>query len=173
LLEMRVAREIEARFSKPEILELYLNHIYFGGGAYGIEAAAQQYFGKAAKSLSLEQAALLAALPRAPSYYDPRRRPDQARERRDLVLALMAEQGRIGEDDAEEARGRPLRVAEARQARGSRVVAPYYVQVVRELLEEELGAELYARPLRITTAIDIEAQRAAEEELERQIRRVE
>lgn len=173
LLEIRVAREIEERFTKPEILELYLNHIYFGGGAYGIDAAAQQYFGKDAKSLSLEQAALLAALPRAPSYYDPRRRPDEARARRDLVLSLMAEQGRIDAEEAEKASGRPLRLAEARQAKGARVVAPYYVQVVRELLEAELGEELYRKPLRITTAIDLDAQRAAEEELERQIRRVE
>ena len=173
LLEIRVARAIERRFTKEEILELYLNHIYFGGGAYGIEAAAQQYFGKSAKSLSLEQAALLAALPRAPSYYDPRRRPDEARARRDLVLSLMAEQGRIDAEEAEEAKGRPLRLAEARPARHRGLVAPYYVQVVRSLLEEKLGVGLYRKPLRITTAIDLEAQRAAEEELERQIRRVE
>jgi len=173
LLEIRVAREIEARFTKQEILELYLNHIYFGGGAYGIEAAAQQYFGKDAKSLSLEQAALLAALPRAPSYYDPRRRPEEARARRDLVLSLMAEQGRIDAEEAEKAKARPLRLAEARLAKSARVVAPYYVQVVRGLLEAELGEELYRKPLRITTAIDLEAQRAVEEELERQIRRVE
>ncbi|HEX7090015.1 MAG TPA: PBP1A family penicillin-binding protein [Longimicrobiales bacterium] len=173
LLEMRVAREIEERFTKDEILELYLNHIYFGNGAYGIESAARQYFGRSAKSLSLEQAALLAALPRAPSYYDPRRRPEEARARRDLVLSLMVEQGRIDAEEAEKARGRPLRLAAARETKGVRLVAPYYVQVVRELLEEELGAELYRRPLRITTAIDLEAQRAAEEELERQIRRVE
>ena len=173
LLEIRVAREIEERFTKDEILELYLNHIYFGNGAYGIESAARQYFGKSAKSLSLEQAALLAALPRAPSYYDPRRRPEEARARRDLVLSLMAEQGRISVEEAEKAKGRSLRLAEAREAKGVRPVAPYYVQVVRELLEERLGAEIYRRPLRITTAIDLKAQRAAEEELERQIRRVE
>ena len=173
LLEIRVAREIEDRFTKQEILELYLNHIYFGGGAYGIEAAAQQYFGKDAKSLSLEQAALLAALPRAPSYYDPRRKPEEARARRDLVLSLMAKQGRIDKADAEKARARPLRLADAGKARSKRAVAPYYVQVVRELLEAELGEELYRKPLRITTAIDLEAQRAAAEELERQIRRVE
>ncbi|MBI4521558.1 MAG: transglycosylase domain-containing protein, partial [Gemmatimonadetes bacterium] len=75
LLEVRVAREIEDRFSKREILELYLNHLYFGAGVYGIEAASRLYFGRGAHELTLEQAGLLAALPRAPAYYDPRRHP--------------------------------------------------------------------------------------------------
>jgi membrane peptidoglycan carboxypeptidase len=84
LLEIRVAQEIEDNFTKDEILELYLNHIYFGNGAHGIEAAARQYFGIPARQLDLAQAALLAALPKAPSHYDPRRNPERARERRNL-----------------------------------------------------------------------------------------
>ena len=95
LIEVRVAQEIERRYSKQEILELYLNNIYFGNRARGIEAAARQYFGRPAKELSLEQAALLAALPKAPSHYDPRRHPEKALERRNLVLDLMRDQGRV------------------------------------------------------------------------------
>ena len=95
LLEVRVAHEIEGEFSKDEILEMYLNHIYFGNGARGIEAAARHYFGKPAARLALHEAALLAALPKAPTHYDPRRHPKEARERRDLVLTLMEEQGSV------------------------------------------------------------------------------
>ena len=92
---MRVAYEIEDRFDKDEILELYLSHIYFGNGARGVEAAARHYFGTSASRLTLSQAALLAGLIRGPSRYDPRRFPDRARERRDLVLTLMEQQGRV------------------------------------------------------------------------------
>src|SRR5690606_14306420 len=88
LQEARVARMIERRFEKHEILEMYLNHIYFGGGAYGIEAAAQLYFDKAASDLTLAETATLAALPKAPAHYDPRRRPERSLERRNLVLTI-------------------------------------------------------------------------------------
>lgn len=173
LLEVRVARDIERRFSKDEILELYLNHIYFGGGAWGIEAAARHYFGRSATDLTLEQAALLAALPKAPASYDPRRHEDRARSRRDLVLGLMAEQGMIAEDVATEARTSSIRLASARNRRDDTPKAIHFVQVVRELLEDELGEDLYSRPLRIYTTLDMRAQVAAQEELETQLRRVE
>src|SRR5919108_3677002 len=105
VLEVRVAYDIERRYSKNEILELYLNHIYFGDGAYGIEAASRNYFGKSAKSLALSEAAVLAALPKSPTLYNPRRYRQRARERRDLVLQLMAEQGRIDAAEANAAAG--------------------------------------------------------------------
>src|SRR6266849_9362385 len=89
LAEMIVARRIERAFDKQQILTLYLNQIYLGNGYYGVEAAAQGYFGRAAKDLSVAQAALLAALPKAPSSYDPRRFPDAAVKRRNLVLGQM------------------------------------------------------------------------------------
>ncbi len=174
LLEVRVAREIERRFSKQEILELYLNHIYFGAGAYGIEAASRQFFDRPASKLTLEQAAMLAALPKAPSHYDPRHDADAARSRRNLVLSLMADQGRITAEEADAARAKPLRVASARDRR--RTPSPraaYYVQHIRDLLEDKLGEDLYSRPLRIHTTLDLRVQEVAEEELEKQIRRVE
>lgn len=174
LLEVRVAREIEDRFSKEEILELYLNHIYFGNRASGIEAAARQYFGIPAERLTLPQAALLAALPKAPSHYDPRRHPEKARERRNLVLSLMEEQGRIPARMAHAARRAPLGIAPApRQKRVEAGLAPYFVEQVRHALEERFGADLYTRPLRVVTTLDSAAQRAAEEELRRQLKEVE
>ncbi|HYX23888.1 MAG TPA: PBP1A family penicillin-binding protein, partial [Thermoanaerobaculia bacterium] len=174
LLEIRVAQEIEGRYSKEEILELYLNHIYFGNRARGIEAAARQYFGVPAKELSLPQAALLAALPKAPSHYDPRRHPDKALERRNLVLALMEEQGRIPRRMAEQAKTAPLGIVPPpRQAQVESGLAPWFVEQVRHEMEERFGSNLYTRPLRIVTTLDSAAQRAAEEELRGQLKRVE
>ncbi|HET9210009.1 MAG TPA: PBP1A family penicillin-binding protein [Thermoanaerobaculia bacterium] len=174
LLEIRVAQEIEHRYSKEEILELYLNNIYFGNRARGIEAAARQYFGRPAKDLTLAQAALLAALPKAPSHYDPRRHPDEALARRNLVLALMRDQGRIPKYLAEKAQREPLGIVEApRQERTEAGLAPWFVEQVRRELEDRFGPNLYTRPLRIVTTLDSAAQRAAEEELRRQLKGVE
>lgn len=174
LLEVRMAAELEARFTKAEILELYLNHIYFGGGAYGVRAAARFWFDKDATELTLAETALLAALPKAPSNYDPRRDPDAARARRDLVLRLMASQGRAHPDSIEVALNTDLGVVEdPRQDRDGDVVAPYFVQHVRRMLEERFGEDLYAQPLRIHTSLDRTAQAAAEKELEAQLKRVE
>jgi 1A family penicillin-binding protein len=174
LLEIRVAQEIESRYSKEEILELYLNNIYFGNRARGIEAAARQYFGVSAKELTLPQAALLAALPKAPSHYDPIRHPDEALARRNLVLTLMQGQGRIPRYLAEKAKLEPLRlVAAPRQEKVESGLAPYFVEQVRHELEERFGSNLYTRPLRIVTTLDSAAQRAAEEELRRQLKQIE
>jgi 1A family penicillin-binding protein len=173
LLEMRVARAIERHYTKSEILELYVNHIYFGNGAWGIESAAWHYFGKVAARLTLEEAALLAAIPKAPAHYDPRSRPERARARRDLVLQLMTRQGRITVAEAERARARPVRTRRSRDAGASaRAEAPWFAQYVRAQLEARLGDRLFVRPLRVHTTIDRAAQAALEEELERQIRRV-
>jgi penicillin-binding protein 1A len=173
LLEVRVALEIESDFEKDEILEMYLNHIYFGNGARGIEAAARHYFGVHARELSLTQAALLAALPKGPGHYDPRRNPDAARARRDLVLSRMAEQNRITSDAAERARRAPLRVMRRRVAGERPVFAGYFIEEVRRQLEELMGGDLYDQRLRIRTTLDAGAQRAAEQELERQLRAIE
>ncbi|MFL6293609.1 MAG: PBP1A family penicillin-binding protein [Thermoanaerobaculia bacterium] len=173
-LEVRVAQEIEARYSKEEILELYLNHIYFGNRARGIEAASRQYFGCSAKELTLPQAAVLAALPKAPSHYDPRRHPREALERRNLVLTLMAEQGRIPRLMARAARNEPLGIAPAPPQRSlESTLAPWFVEQVRRDLESRFGSDLYRQPLRIWTTLDSRAQRIAEEELSRQLKRVE
>jgi 1A family penicillin-binding protein len=174
LLEIRVAQQLEARFSKPEILELYLNHIYFGNGARGIEAAAWQYFRKPAARLTLAEAALLAALPKAPTRYDPRRHPDHALARRNLVLARMTAQARVAPEIAAAAAREPLGVrSPPDRPRAKPMFARYFAEEVRRQLEERFGESLYTTPLRVWTTLDLEAQRAAEEELERQLRSIE
>ena len=173
LLEVRVALGIEHAFKKDEILEMYLNHIYFGNGARGIEAAARHYFGVHAKDLTLVQAALLAALPKGPGHYDPRRNPTEARERRNLVLSLMAEQRRVPAAAADRARQAPLGITRRRVSGGGPVFAGYFIEEVRRQLEELLGGDLYDQRLRIRTTLDVNAQRAAEQELERQLRTIE
>jgi penicillin-binding protein 1A len=174
LLEVRVARAIEEEFDKEQILELYLNHVYFGNGARGIEAAARHYFGATTAKLTLPQGALLAALLKGPAVYDPRRHPDRARERRDLVIGLMEEQRRVTGGEADAARRAPLGVvARSRAGRSDDGPAPHFVEQVRRELEERFGEELYDEPLRIHTTLDTAAQKAAEEELERQLRTVE
>lgn len=174
LFEARVAKRIERQFTKREILELYVNHIYFGGGAYGIETAARYYFGKPASKLQLREAALLAAMPKAPTHYDPRTKVARAKARRDLVLTLMAEQGIVSAGDAAEARQRGLGVTANRPAqRGASIPGAYFVQMVRRELEAQLGNDIYTKQLRVYTTLDIEAQRAAETELARQLRDLE
>ncbi|HEY7512667.1 MAG TPA: PBP1A family penicillin-binding protein [Vicinamibacteria bacterium] len=174
LVEVRVALEIEGKYEKDEILELYLNHIYFGNGARGIEAASRHYFGVPAARLSLAQAAMLAAMPKGPSLYDPRRHAKAARERRDLVLSLMEDQKRVTPAEAKTARAQPLRVVRRRAAAGRTApFAAWYVEEVRRELEERFGDALYEETLKVHTSLDAGAQRAAEEELRRQLDAIE
>lgn len=173
LLEVRMAGEIEGHFTKQEILELYLNHVYLGGGSYGVRSASRYWFGKDATKLSLGEAALLAGLLRAPASYDPRRHPDAAKSRRNVVLGLMEGQGMIPPDRAAAARKQPVdATAEPERAHADRAAA-WFVQRVRRQLEDELGESLYARPLRIFTTFDPVAQLAAQGELETSLRSVE
>lgn len=174
LFEARVAKRIERKFTKREILELYLNHIYFGGGAYGIQSASRYYFEKPAARLKLHEAALLAAMPKAPAHYDPRTKATRARARRNTVLRLMAAQGYITARQAEEASNRRLGVTSDPPAfRGTPPLGAYFVQMVRRELEEKLGEDVYTKKLKVRTTLDITAQRAAEEELAKQLRYVE
>jgi penicillin-binding protein 1A len=171
LLEIRVAKAIEHRYTKPEILEMYLNHIYFGGGAYGIETAARHYFGKHAKNLLLSESAALAALPKAPANYDPRRHPERNEDRRKVVLSLMASQGLVSQHEADLAARAKLRVPrEAPRDRSGTQLGAYYIDVIRSMLDERFGDDLYSSRLRIRTSLDITAEKAAEEELDRQLR---
>ncbi|HEX6133638.1 MAG TPA: PBP1A family penicillin-binding protein [Longimicrobiales bacterium] len=169
--EARVAREIENRYSKPEIMELYLNQIYFGSGAYGIESAAEEYFGKSATQLDLAEAALLAALPRAPSRLNPRANEAAALEGRELVLTRMAEQGMISEEERAAAAEAELVLRDG--AAESEDEAPYFIEAVRRQLEDQLGTALYTQGYTIHTTLDLDAQRAAEEELEQALRGIE
>ncbi len=169
LAEIRLARQMEQHLSKERILSLYLNHIYLGSGAYGVEAAARTYFGKPAAQLTTAEAATLAALPRAPSHYDPRRNPEAARNRRNLVLREMAETGVVTEEQAEADRRSPLTLAPPSGVER----APYVVEHVRRELEQRFGELLYTGGLRIHTTIDPTLQAEAEAALEEHLRSIE
>jgi penicillin-binding protein 1A len=170
LKEAKVARAIEARYSKDRILELYLNQIYLGNGAYGIETASQRYFGKPVTDVTLPEAALLAALPKGPERYNPRRYPDRALQRRNTVLGLMLQEEIISPNDASLARAFPLRLAARAEAGDS---APYFVEHIRQVLDERFGKQLYEQGLNVYTTLDLDMQTAAERSLERQLRAVE
>ena len=169
LREARVAREIESKYSKDHILELYLNQIYLGSGAYGVETASQRYFGKPVRDVNLAEAATLAALPKAPGRYDPRRFPERAIQRRNTILELMRREGAISDADASLAKAYPMRLAHG----ASGDVAPYYVEWVRQQLEAKFGERIYQEGLRVYTTLDLELQGAAERSLERQLKAIE
>jgi penicillin-binding protein 1A len=170
LWEVVLARKIERAFSKDEILEMYLNQIYLGDGLHGIEAAARGYFGKPAARLHPSEAALLAALPKAPTAYNPRRNPVAAVRRRNLVLGLMAREGVIASSEVESERAAPLGLAPPAEARGK---APYFVAAVRRELRGLFGAEADRAGLRVHTTLDAGMQEAAQRELRAQLQAVE
>jgi penicillin-binding protein 1A len=169
--EAKVARRIEARFPKERILELYLNQIALGAGAYGVEAASQRYFGRPVGEITVAEGALLAALPKAPSRYNPRRFPDRAIQRRNTILELMRREGALSDADASIAKAYPLRLN--RSARGAGDPAPYFVEWVRTELERRFGRQVYESGLRVLTTLDLDMQGAAERAGERQLRTIE
>ena len=171
LAEMRVARKIEERYSKKQILELYMNQIYFGEGAWGIEAAAQEYFGRPASALTLPQAALLAGVIRAPSRLNPRVNPRAALHRRAIVLQKMAVQGRIGPAEAQAAATAPLELSRGHSSLEN--TAPYFVEETRRVLEERFGSAIYTGGYTVHTSLDLDVQRVAEAELEDQLSAIE
>jgi penicillin-binding protein 1A len=168
--EAKVARAIEDKYSKERILELYLNQIFLGNGAYGVESASQRYFGKSVRDLNLAEAATLAALPKAPERYNPRRYPDRAILRRNTVIALMRENGAITDAEASLARAYPMQLA-TRVESGE--TAPYFVEWVRQQLDAQFGRQLYEEGLNVYTSLDLDMQSAAERALERQLRAIE
>lgn len=170
LKEVKVAMQIEARYDKNRILELYLNQINFGNGAYGVQSASQRYFGKSLKDLNLAEAATLAALPKAPARYNPRLFPDRAVQRRNLVIAEMQADDMVDISAAREAQAYPLKLA-TRVETGE--VAPYFVEWIRQQLDEQFGKQLYEQGLKVYTTLDLDLQTAAERALERQIRAIE
>jgi len=161
--EAIIALQIERRYSKDEILNLYLNQVYFGSGAYGIEAAAQTYFGKHAKDLTLSESAMLAGLPKAPTSFSPFRNPEKARLRRSHVLKKMLDNGFIKGDDAQKADMEPLPTP----PRGGFNKAPYFVEFIRQEMEGRYGHEVYTGGLNIYTTLDLKAQQAAEKALQK------
>lgn len=161
LIELELARRLESTLTKQQILEMYLNVIYLGNGTYGVEAASRDLFGKSVSRLSLAEAATLAGLARGPSIYAPRRHPDRARVRRNLVLSLMQREGYVTSDQALRAQAEPLRLAPAewRPAHDQSVA----LDPVRAVVDSILGpAAATAGDLVVHSTLDAEAQGAAE-----------
>jgi penicillin-binding protein 1A len=160
--EAVLAYRIDNYLRKEEVLNLYLNHIYLGNGAYGVEAAAQEYFGKHVEDLNLAEAAMLAGLPKAPSRYAPTSNPTRAKERQAYVLNRMAEAGFVSVAEAQEALNQPLTLRPFRHERFDDV--GYYVDYVRQILEEKYGRDpLYTAGFRVYTAADVELHKAAKQ----------
>lgn len=158
--EALLAYRIDRNLTKEEILFLYLNQIYLGYGAYGVAAAADSYFGKSLKDLSLAEIATLAGLPPAPSTYSPAHYPERAKKRREYVLRRMLTEGHITEYEANRAEVAPMTVAPRRNWYMEK--APYYAEHVRREVEARYGSDaLYKDGLQIYTAVDLDLQSAA------------
>jgi len=158
LRETVLAWRLTQRYTKDEILALYLNQTYYGNLAYGVEAAAQTYFGKHVEELDLAECALLAGLPQAPALYNPLEHPEAAKARQSVVLNLMAKQGYITAAQAEQARREPLHFASVPFP----IKAPHFVMYVRGLLEREFGPQAMTHGLRVYTTLDLDMQETAE-----------
>ena len=157
--EVMLAIQIERRFTKPQIFTMYANQIYLGHGVYGFEAGAHYYFSKPARDLALDEAAVLAALPKAPNGYSPITNPEKALRRRNLVLDNLVEDGKITAAEARRARELPisLRVQSQRNT-----LAPYFAEEVRQYLEKKYGSDqVHEGGLRVYTTLNVEMQRAA------------
>jgi penicillin-binding protein 1A len=169
--EAALAWQLEQRWTKDRILTAYLNTIYFGNGAYGIQHASRAYFGKNARDLGLAESALLAGMPANPSLYDPVTSPQGAKERRRYVLGLMLEQGKITQRRYERADAAPLPRPEDVRLPDTRGPAPYFLNYVKDQLVEKYGAgRVFGGGLRVTTTIDLELQAQARSAIDKVLR---
>ena len=159
--EMFLALKIEHRHTKDEILELYLNQIYFGRGAYGVQAASKAYFGKNVEDLDLNECAMLAGIPKSPNYYSPMDNMEAAQERKAVVLNQMAKYGYISASTAQKTAAEGVHLAKPVPKEGK---ANYFVDYVIQTMIDKYGADgLYKGGLKIYTTLDMDAQQAAEE----------
>ncbi|HEX3276853.1 MAG TPA: PBP1A family penicillin-binding protein [Gemmatimonadales bacterium] len=170
LREAHVARQIEDKYPKDKILELYLNQIDLGNRAFGVEAASQRYFGKSVRDLNVAEAATLAAIPKAPSRYNPRRNPNLTVQRRNTILNLLRDNQLLSSAEAERWKAYPLLLSSHSDFSG---VAQYFVEYVRQQLDARLGADLYKSGYRIYTTLDLDTQQAAERALEARLEAIE
>ena len=161
--ESLLAIQMERRFTKPQIFTLYANQIFLGHGAYGFEAASEYYFSKPAKQLTLEEASLLAGLPKAPQYYSPINHPDRALKRRNLVLNGMLEDGKITAAQAADAKAKPIALNLQKDPNS---LAPHYVEEIRRYLEAKYGSDqVHEGGLRVYTSLDMDLQKSARQAL--------
>ncbi len=167
--EAALSIQIERRYTKDEILGMYLNQAYFGTRAYGIEAAAETYFGKSSKNLNIAEAALLATLPKAPSRYSPFKNPRNAQERRTLVLKQMLKYKFITKEQYEEAEQVLLPVI----PHFRKYDAPYFIETLRQDLEAQYGKNMYTSGYKIYSTLDSRMQHIAEESIKNGIAAIE
>src|ERR1700675_1853360 len=157
--EAMLAIQIERRFTKPQIFTLYANQIFLGHGVYGFEAASEFYFSKPAKRLTLEEATLLAGLPKGPAVYSPINHPDRAQRRRNLVINALLEDGKITASQAADARSAPVVLHLAHDPNS---LAPYFVEEIRRYLENKYGTDqVHEGGLKVYTSLDVDLQKAA------------
>lgn len=157
--EIMLAIQIERRFTKQQIFTMYCNQIFLGHGAYGFEAGAEYYFDKRAKDLTLEEAAVLAGLPKGPSFYSPVNSPERALRRRNLVINAMLEDGKITAAEAAAAKAQPIRL---KLGGDPNSLAPYFVEEIRRYLERKYGsAQVHEGGLKVYTSLDMDLQEAA------------
>lgn len=161
--DILLALQMEKNLTKEDILYLYLNQIYFGQSAYGIEMASQSYFRKPSKKLTIAEAAILAGLPKAPSDFSPTRNPQRAKERQIYVLRRMAANKFITDEEAEKYIQEPLKVYLPEEYDQK---APFYMETIRQLLVEQLGEDVILNQgVKIVAALDIENQKAANQSM--------
>lgn len=161
--ELLLTVQLEHQYTKEEILQLYINQIYFGAGGYGAESASKIYFGKSVRDLTLPEAALIAGLPKAPNYYSPLKHPERALTRRAVVLSRMRELGFITLEQEKEANAAPIPKEKFIEEQKS---GHYFVEYLRILLEPKYGTNvLHKGGLTIYTTLDIKMQEAAEKAL--------
>src|SRR5436309_3654485 len=172
--EWVLALQIERYYTKNQIMELYANHIFPGANAYGVEAGAETYFGKRAKDLSIDEAALLAAIPKAPGEYSPTANMTRAKERRDLVLQLMANNGFASGSEVEAAKAKPIQLADSAYYQPPQALAPefdYPVEYIRQDLEDRFTTRVAQTGLSVYSTINVAAQKKAYEVVRAGLRR--
>src|SRR5882724_7025865 len=171
--EWALALQIERYYTKNQIMELYANHIFLGANSYGVEAGAETYFGKQAKNLTLEEAALLAGIPKAPSEYSPTANPARAKERRDLILDLMAKTGFANQSDVDAAKAKPIQLADTAYYQSQPKSTPFDfpVEFIRQDLEDKYTTRVAQGGLSVYTTINVAAQKKAYEVVRAGLRR--
>ena len=166
--EWMMALEIERLYTKRQILEMYMNYVFLGAGSYGFEAGSRTYFGKPLKDLNLEEAALLAAIPKSPEY-SPTRNMEKAKTRRDIVLDQMAKYNKITESEANAAKAKPIKLADTAyyQSLPKSTSWDYPVEEIRKYLEDKYTTRVAQGGLKVYTTINVNAQNIATRAIQR------
>lgn len=170
--EWMMALEVERFYTKDQILEMYMNYVFLGAGAYGFEAGARTYFGKTLKDLDLEEAALLAAIPKSPTQYSPTRNIEKAKIRRNIVLDQMAKYGKVTQSEADAAKAKPIELSASAyyQSLPKSTAWDYPVEEIRKYLEQKYTTRVAQGGLEVFTTINVEAQKIATATVRKRLR---